>query len=71
MSVPSHAGDGAAEATWPRRRVMLAMTLPRQLGHNTMSMPSHASDGDAKATWPWRDVAADDQANMASGQITM
>jgi hypothetical protein len=50
---------------------MLAMTLPRQLGHNTMSMPSHASDGDAKATWPWRDVAADDQANMASGQITM
>jgi hypothetical protein len=50
---------------------MLAMTLPRQLGHNTMSMPSHASDGDAKATWSWRDVSADDQANMTSGQITM
>jgi hypothetical protein len=46
--LPSHAGDGVAEATWPRRdvdvescwrqccRVMLATALPGRLGHVTM-----------------------------------
>jgi hypothetical protein len=44
----SHVDDGAVEATWPWRdvdvescrrqcgRVMLAMALPRQLGHSAM-----------------------------------
>jgi hypothetical protein len=44
--MPSHAGDGAAEATWPRRdvdvesywrrcyRVMLVTALLRQLGRD-------------------------------------
>jgi hypothetical protein len=46
--LPSHAGDGAAEASWPRRdvdiescwwhccQVMLAMALPRRLGRGAM-----------------------------------
>jgi hypothetical protein len=46
--LPSHAGDDAVEATWPQHsadaesywrhccRIMLATTLPRQLGHNAM-----------------------------------
>jgi hypothetical protein len=46
--LPSHAGDDAAEVTWPRRdidaescwqqcyQVMLVMTQPRQLGRDEM-----------------------------------
>jgi hypothetical protein len=53
----SHASNGAAEATWPRRgvgvesywqrccRVMLATMLP-----------SHDGNGTADATWSWRNV---------------
>jgi hypothetical protein len=37
MSVPSHAGDGAVEARC-RCRVMLAMMLLRQHGHDVMSL---------------------------------
>jgi hypothetical protein len=44
---------------------MLATTLSRRLGHDTMYMlshagdnitESHAGDGAARATWPWRYV---------------
>jgi hypothetical protein len=58
---PSHASDGATESTlavaryWCR--VMRAMALPRQLGHDTISVPSHASDDAVEATWPHRDVS--------------
>jgi hypothetical protein len=46
--LPSHAGDDAVEATWPRHdvgvesclrqcyQVMLAMALSRRLGHGEM-----------------------------------
>jgi hypothetical protein len=37
MSVPSHAGDGAVEARC-RCRVMLAMMLLRQHGHDVVSL---------------------------------
>jgi hypothetical protein len=50
-----------------RRRVIVAMVLPRHLGHGAMSMPSHADDGAAKVTWPRRDVDA--HANMTLGLI--
>jgi hypothetical protein len=57
MVLSSHAGNGAAGATWPRRdvnvescwrwrcRVMLVMALPGRLGYDAMSMLSHAGDG--------------------------
>jgi hypothetical protein len=53
MYMPSHAGDGAA----------------RRLGHGTMYMLSHAGDDATDVTWLWCDVAADDHANVTSGQI--
>jgi hypothetical protein len=68
MTLPSHVGNGAAEVTWPRRdvdvesywrwryRVMLAMTLPRRLGHSALLMPSHDGDGVTEVTWAWRDA---------------
>jgi uncharacterized protein (DUF2062 family) len=57
----SHAGDGAAETTWPWHdvdtqscwrqccQVMLVMALPRRLGHGVMQMLSHAGDKAAKS----------------------
>jgi hypothetical protein len=68
MSMSSHAGNGAAEATWLwcdvdaesywRRccGVMLVMVLSRRLSRSAMSMSSHASDGAAEATWPWHNI---------------
>jgi hypothetical protein len=60
-ALPSHAGDGAVGATWLRHdvyaescgrrcnRVMLAMELLGQFGHDVMYMPSHAEDGVAES----------------------
>jgi hypothetical protein len=42
-----------------RCQVMLAMTLPRQLGHGAMSLSSHADDDATEATWLRRDVSAE------------
>jgi hypothetical protein len=59
--LPSHAGDGTVEVTWPRRdvdvescwrqcyQVMLATMLPRRLGRDTMLMPNHAGDNAAES----------------------
>jgi hypothetical protein len=65
MVPPSHAGDGAtkvmlavvsccyrvmlATALW----VMLAMTLPRQLGRGAMSLLNHGGDGAIESCWWW------------------
>jgi hypothetical protein len=43
MSVPSHAGDQAAEATWPRRDVDV-----KSCWH-----------GAAEATWLWHDATVE------------
>jgi hypothetical protein len=63
MALPRNAGNNTVEATWPQRdvdveacwqqycRVMLATTLPGQLGRNVMKMPSHAGDSATKACW--------------------
>jgi hypothetical protein len=67
----SHAGDDAAEATWPQRdvdaesyrrqccRVLLATTLLRPLGRGVILMLSHAGNGVVEMTWPQRDVDAE------------
>jgi hypothetical protein len=59
---PSHAGDGAAKATWPRYnvdimlcwrrhdRVTLVMVLPRRFGRDAMSMPSRTGNGATETT---------------------
>jgi hypothetical protein len=39
-----------------RYRVILGMSLPRQLGCGVILLPSHASDVAAEATWSWSDV---------------
>jgi hypothetical protein len=39
-----------------RYRVILVMSLLRQLGCGVMLLPSHAGDVAAEATWPWSDV---------------
>jgi hypothetical protein len=63
MSMPSHASDGAAEATWllcdvdaescwrQCCQVVLVMVLPRRLGRSAMSMLSHAGDGATESCW--------------------
>jgi hypothetical protein len=50
---------------------MLAMMLLRRLGCSAMLVLSHVGDGTTEATWLWHDVAADDHANVTSGQISM
>jgi hypothetical protein len=59
---PSHANDGAADATLAMARchywVMLTMALSRWLGRGAMSLSSHAGDGAAEVTWPCHDVIA-------------
>jgi hypothetical protein len=40
-------------------RVMLAMVLPRQLGHSAMLVPSHAGNDAVEATWTRCDVSAE------------
>jgi hypothetical protein len=37
---------------------MLAMVLPRRLGHSAMSMSSHAGNDAAEVTWLRHDVDA-------------
>jgi hypothetical protein len=75
MALPSPAGDGAtksydedAESCWRRCcRVMLAMTLLGQHGHDAMEipsmlgimLPSHAGKGATGATYPRREVDAE------------
>jgi hypothetical protein len=66
--LPSHASDGAAEATWPhrdvgaescwRRRCWGNLAAVRCRGRVTLAMVllSHASDDTAGATWPQCDV---------------
>jgi hypothetical protein len=63
MEVPSHAGVGPVEVTWPRHdvyanscwrhhsRVTLAMVLLRQLGRGAMLMLSHAGDNATESCW--------------------
>jgi hypothetical protein len=65
MVLLSHADNGVAGAIWPLRdiyakscwqrrcRVMLAMMLPRQLGHDAISMPSLVGDGAAQSCKQW------------------
>jgi hypothetical protein len=71
MLMLSHAGDDAAEATWPQRdvdaesyrrqccRVLLATTLLRPLGRGVILMLSHAGNGVVEMNWPQRDVDAE------------
>jgi hypothetical protein len=65
IALPSHDGDGVAEATLAMTRycyrvmlvmrcwVMLAMVLTKRLGHDSMQMSSHADDGVAESCWWW------------------
>jgi hypothetical protein len=50
--LPSHAGDGTAEVTWPRCDVDAESCL-------VMVLLSHADNDATEATWSWRDVDVD------------
>jgi hypothetical protein len=57
------ASDGIVESTLATAqclsRVMLAMVLPRRLGHGAMSVSSHTGDRAIEVTWLRHDVGVD------------
>jgi hypothetical protein len=78
----SHAGDGAAEATWPRHDVDVesCQAMPRWLARDAMSLLSHANAvlperlGRGvivlpRHCWPWHDVTTSHAADATCGWV--
>jgi hypothetical protein len=55
--LPSQAGDGAAEVTWPQGNLAVAQHRCRVM--LAIMLLSHAGDGAVEVTWPRRNLDAE------------